>query len=330
MKDVTIIDDAKSPQTTDMGLSVDQMARQVEKIQNLMKLLMREDEHYGIIPGTKKRTLYKSGAEKLGFVFRMTPSFKIERHDLPGDHREYEVICLLRHLETEKQVGEGIGSCSTMESKYRYRYDNEEESTQKPVPIEYWDIRKTDPNKAQEILGGKGYKPKKEDNGAWIIYKTKSKNKIENPDIADVFNTVLKMAKKRAYVDAMITACAASDIFTQDLEDLAVNRAAANQSEPTEETKEKYKAILHEIKTAIDETAIDEETAAMFKRLMNMIVFSENQEDLDIVYEVFKKITGQPDHKEDKKIDKEPPVEGIQTASEIQGTATEGGELDIF
>jgi hypothetical protein len=44
--------------------------------------------------------------------------------------------------------------------------------------------------------------------------------KIENTDIADTCNTVIKMSKKRAYVDAVITACAASDIFTQDAEDL--------------------------------------------------------------------------------------------------------------
>jgi hypothetical protein len=39
-------------------------------------------------------------------------------------------------------------------------------------------------------------------------------------DPADVANTVLKMAKKRAQIDMTLTATAASDIFTQDLEDL--------------------------------------------------------------------------------------------------------------
>lgn len=41
----------------------------------------------------------------------------------------------------------------------------------------------------------------------------------ERSDIADVYNTVLKMAKKRAMVDAVLTVTAASDIFTQDIED---------------------------------------------------------------------------------------------------------------
>jgi len=38
---------------------------------------------------------------------------------------------------------------------------------------------------------------------------------------ADVYNVVLKQAKKRALVDAVLTATAASDHFTQDLEDLS-------------------------------------------------------------------------------------------------------------
>lgn len=41
--------------------------------------------------------------------------------------------------------------------------------------------------------------------------------KIENEDIADTYNTVLKMAKKRAQIDATLTVTGAADMFTQDL-----------------------------------------------------------------------------------------------------------------
>jgi hypothetical protein len=43
--------------------------------------------------------------------------------------------------------------------------------------------------------------------------------KIENEDIADVYNTVLKIAKKRAHIDATLTVTGAADLFTQDLID---------------------------------------------------------------------------------------------------------------
>ena len=47
--------------------------------------------------------------------------------------------------------------------------------------------------------------------------KDKSDAVIENEDIADVYNTVLKIAKKRAQVDATLTVTGAADIFTQDI-----------------------------------------------------------------------------------------------------------------
>ena len=43
--------------------------------------------------------------------------------------------------------------------------------------------------------------------------------KWTRPNPADIDNTVLKMAKKRALVDAVLTVLGASDIFTQDIED---------------------------------------------------------------------------------------------------------------
>ena len=46
-------------------------------------------------------------------------------------------------------------------------------------------------------------------------------------DFAANLNTVLKMAKKRSYVDAVLTATHASGVFTQDIEDIAVEKTEA-------------------------------------------------------------------------------------------------------
>lgn len=43
--------------------------------------------------------------------------------------------------------------------------------------------------------------------------------KFSRPNPADMWNTCLKMAKKRAFVDAILTCTAASDCFTQDIEE---------------------------------------------------------------------------------------------------------------
>ena len=220
-------------------LTVGDVLAQVTLIQNLMKAVMKQDEHFGVIPGTKKPSLYKAGAEKLGLIFRLTPEFEIsERQD--GQHREFRVTCRLRHIPSGKIVGEGVGSCSTMEGKYRYRTGGGE-LTEIQVPKAYWDTRKEDPVKATAILKkiandagieGDKFGTKKDDAGRWMISTFGEKVEHDNP--ADYYNTILKMAKKRAHVDAMITATAASDIFTQDVEDLP-NMPAPTPAKPSQD-----------------------------------------------------------------------------------------------
>lgn len=145
---------------------------QVNQIQALMQNALINGTHYGTVPGCgSKPTLLQPGAEKIALMFNWAADYEIDRSDLEGGHREYDVKCELVSRSTGEHVGCGVGLCSTMESKYRYRRD-------------------------------------------------RSGNRAENPDIADVYNTVLKMAKKRAFVDAVKSTAAASDIFTQDIEDM--------------------------------------------------------------------------------------------------------------
>jgi len=185
-------------------MSVKTVLSQVAKVQQVMKHVMKAGEHYGQIPGCgDKPSLLKPGAEKLAFTFRLAPRFAIERLDFEGGHREYIVTCDLCNINTGAFVGSGVGSCSTMEAKYRFR----SEDTGRPVPQDYWETR--DP----KILGGPQFHPRKKNN-AWTISE-----RIEHDNPADYYNTVLKMAKKRANVDATLTATAASDIFTQDIDD---------------------------------------------------------------------------------------------------------------
>lgn len=205
-------------------LSVGELTKQVNKIQEVMETVMKLDVHYGVIPGTKENTLYKAGAEKLNLVFRLSPTFDLEVIELdePG-HREYRFVCTLTHLPTGLIFGEGYGSCSTMESKYLYR-TGEVVETGKPVPQEYWNERDI------ELIGGKGHAVKKID-GQWQIVKQGEKVKHTNP--ADNYNTCLKMGKKRAAIDATLSATAASDIFKQDLiEEGMLNEAVITDVPP--------------------------------------------------------------------------------------------------
>jgi hypothetical protein len=204
-------------------LSIKQIVGQVQLIQQVMREVMKEGEHYGKIPGCgDKPALLKAGAEKLGMTFRLAPRFEIKQSEHDNSHREYQVTCTLNDRY------QGVGSCSTLEGKYRFR-TGPKKSTGKPVPKQYWDLRQSNPAQAQALLGGKGFATAKED-GVWMICEQGEKVEHDNP--ADHYNTVLKMAKKRAHVDAILTATAASDIFTQDIEEIVENQAVATGQAP--------------------------------------------------------------------------------------------------
>jgi len=182
-------------------MTVDGLKQQVRVIQEAMKSVMVKDTHYGTIPGCgDKPALLQPGAHKLGLLFNLAPEYRIETDNLPGGHREYEVVCVLTRRSDGLFVGQGVGVCSTLESKYRYRWEN----TGVEVPRNYWETRD------QDLIGGPTFVPRK-NNGKWMIFQ-----RVEHDNPADYYNTVKKIAKKRAYNDAILTATGASDIFVPD------------------------------------------------------------------------------------------------------------------
>lgn len=232
------MDDEK--QVVRSQLSVADVKRQVNEMATLLKDVMQKGTHFDQIPGAgPKPVLLKGGAEKLSLMFRLAPRYKVSKTDFEGGHREYMVECELYHIATNQYWGGGVGSCSTMEKKYKYRR-SEGENTGKPVPKEYWKDRDA------SFIGGKGFQTKKDQAGRWMIF-TRGEN-TENPDIADTYNTVLKMAKKRAHVDAILTATSASDIFTQDAEDMDLGNVVKDVT-----PKPTNRMSAAEIEAAIDQ-----------------------------------------------------------------------------
>jgi len=212
-------------------LSIGDVKNQVIKIQQLMHEVLQEGQHYGTIPGTEKPTLLKPGAEKINFMFRIgTGRLEIMKLDFDNGHREITVTTPIIHIPTNTVLAYGIGSCSTLESKYKYR-----------------NAAKKCPTCGKETI----IKGKEEYGGGWICFAKKGGcgakykendtlitgqvvGKVENPDIADVYNTVLKMAAKRSYVDGTIKASAASDFFTQDIEDFVEDEPPAVTQKPAQ------------------------------------------------------------------------------------------------
>lgn len=172
--------------------SVAEITQHALSIQQVMQAVMKPETHYGVIPGTKKPTLYKAGAEVIAMTFRIADEYQIEEPQ-PG---KYRVTCVGRHQISGIVLGSGMGACSTSEEKYKWREaictEEFEQTNQELRRVKYF--------------RGKG--------GSFY-----TKNQVRT-EAADLDNTALKMACKRAKIAMILNVTAASDMFSQDLEDL--------------------------------------------------------------------------------------------------------------
>jgi hypothetical protein len=211
-------------------MPVKQVEMMVGQIRSLLSSCMKQDMHYGVIPGTgKKPTLLKPGAELLNVMFRLRPEYIIEKTFHEDGHFTVHSKCRLFHVQSGVAVGEGDAICSTRESKYAYR------AAKRTCPK----CAKPAIYKSKEAYGGGWYCWKKpEIGGCGAVFKDGSPEAIEiekqfvgkvpNEDLPDQYNTIIKMANKRSNIAATLSATAASEVFTQDIEDIEENRRAGN------------------------------------------------------------------------------------------------------
>lgn len=264
-------------------LSVDDLVKRVGKVQEVAKRVMQKDLHFGNIPGVAKPTLLKPGAEILCLTFRLAPVFSIDEISLGEGHRDYRVKCTLVHAPTGMHMGDGHGSCSTKESKYAWRQGERKCPTC---------------GKATIIKGKEQY------GGGWLCFSKKGgcgakfaagdqaiegqqTGRVANEDIADTYNTCLKMACKRALVAAVLIVTGASALFTQDVEDMGQFAADAHPSAEPERTAsgtladefanriraattaEEVKAVGLEIKDAADAKRLNGDSVKRLRSAAN-------------------------------------------------------------
>lgn len=175
---------------TDGRMSAQQVLQHAMVVQEVMRAVMKPEVHYGSIPGTDKPTLFQPGADKLCMTFRIAPEFDIE--DLStADFVRYRVTCRGVHQLSGVTLGSCVGEASSNEEKYKWR---------RAVTDEEFDAT---PAAFRRVKYGKKWNTKQ-----------------VRTEPADVANTVLKMAEKRAKIGMVLNVTAASDMFGQDLEDL--------------------------------------------------------------------------------------------------------------
>ena len=192
--------DMDSSGASDMAIRLAEMTTKLDLVQKFFKQVMVKDLDYGIIPGTDKPTLYKPGTEKLCELYGFAPIVKAKNdtRDFKTGYYLSEITMQIVHRKTGTIIAEGVGEASSYESKYRYRWVYESDV---PKSLD------------KEALVNKIFKNKK--TGAEY-----AKYRIENTDLIDQWNTILKMAKKRALVDAVLSATRSSSIFSQSEDEL--------------------------------------------------------------------------------------------------------------
>ena len=174
-------------------VEIDNIANTMTKIaqmQNVVQKTLKQGQDYGEVPGTNKPTLLKPGGEKICMLFGLNPEYEFLQttEDYDKEFFSYNIRCTL--FRNGQPVAQGVGSCNSKEKKYRYINVDE-------IPENYI-----------------GYQEQFTDKYG------RTKYKINNIDVCSLVNTILKMAKKRAFIDAVLQVASLSEVFTQDLEDM--------------------------------------------------------------------------------------------------------------
>ncbi|MFD0682405.1 MULTISPECIES: hypothetical protein [unclassified Paenibacillus] len=184
---------------TDLRKKLADMKQKLNLTKEFFREVMQEGVDYGIIPGTDKPTLLKPGAEGLCEFYNFAPTIanKVEDKNFETGYYGVDITIRLIHRSSGAIIGEGVGHANTFESRYRWRWVYEKDI---PRGIDKDDL-------LSKEFNGRG-------NGKYTKYR------MENDDMHSIWNTVLKMAKKRALVDATLAATRSSGIFTQTEQEL--------------------------------------------------------------------------------------------------------------
>jgi len=185
----------------EMQEAITGMAQVRNALMKLAKEVLVKGQDFGVIPGVSKPSLLKPGAEKLLSFFQLSITIDCTEKvmDLKTRFLSYTYKCTVKNRE-DRELTQCEGSVNSYETKYRYTWI----AMDKPA----------DPAIEKKLIAEKTGKYNKGANGYYWTQR------VENPDVIGLQNTIQKMAQKRAIVGAVLLATGASEFFTQDVEDM--------------------------------------------------------------------------------------------------------------
>ena len=214
------IDQSQLPATVLRPLAKPELliALHAETVDFLQQVLVQGTD-YGAIAGERaKAGLFKAGAEKVAIGFGLVPKYEIIEQEVDHDR---ETKFSMTKWETAKQRSTPNWDELQAAGLLRERRSKSGGT--------YWQRAITETGTAmglyRYLVLCRLYTGDNREVGQGVGAASSLESKyIRAP--RDSENTILKMAKKRAMVDAVLTAAGLSDRFTQDTEDVAANARA--------------------------------------------------------------------------------------------------------
>lgn len=201
-REIITIDQSQQPQQLPaiqqsvgaLPIPKQQLIQQRQDMADYLREIMKQGTHWDYVGrgDDAEPTWLKPGVELLFNSFQLSPSFTLDNQSADGEVT-YLITCSAVFLPTMKIVGQGIGSCSSLEEKYAWRRAVCDEE------YEYF------PEHRRRV----DFKPKWE-NGQQVGHWA---NKQVRQDPQSQSNTILKMAKIRAQRDCAGNVLAVSDIL---------------------------------------------------------------------------------------------------------------------
>lgn len=160
-------------------------AKSFQGFKDFLKEELKDGIDFGQIPNVDKPCLFKAGGEKIQLLMGLTPQYKLlNREFLQNQNITYK---------TWNEDMKKYDYASGIRNYYSWEWS-----------CELWFGNK----KVAEGVGAGNSEERK------FVSQYK---KSETP--SSLANTIMKISKKRAFMDAILAVCGVSDMFTQDMDD---------------------------------------------------------------------------------------------------------------
>lgn len=164
---------------------VQETQKSLALLQSMVKEVLVPGRDYGPpYEGAKSDTLYDSGASLIISAFNCYAGHRRVLH-FTNSGGKVDIVLEVPIIQrnTGAEVGSGIASCTVSETKYKYRWVNENE-------LPEWGYTKEAAAGFKTRVSGKGTD--------W----EHTQYQVPNPEVEELLNTVVTMASKRAETDA--------------------------------------------------------------------------------------------------------------------------------